>query len=65
MGGRTAGRHRLAESVEVGNLSINHFVAPIAETPFGGLKDSGFGRVGGTEGLLCYTVVKTVSHITA
>jgi succinate-semialdehyde dehydrogenase/glutarate-semialdehyde dehydrogenase len=28
---------RLAESVEVGNLSINHFVASLAETPFGGV----------------------------
>jgi succinate-semialdehyde dehydrogenase/glutarate-semialdehyde dehydrogenase len=51
--------------VEVGNLSINHFVASSAETPFGGVKDSGFGREGGTEGLQCYTVVKNVSHLTA
>jgi succinate-semialdehyde dehydrogenase/glutarate-semialdehyde dehydrogenase len=29
---------RLAEGVEVGNLSINHFVASSAETPFGGVK---------------------------
>jgi succinate-semialdehyde dehydrogenase/glutarate-semialdehyde dehydrogenase len=55
---------RLAETIEVGNLSINHFVASIAETPFGGVKDSGFGREGGTEGLQCYTVVKNVSHQT-
>jgi succinate-semialdehyde dehydrogenase / glutarate-semialdehyde dehydrogenase len=54
---------RMAESVEVGNLSINHFVASSAETPFGGVKDSGFGREGGTEGLQCYTVVKNVSHL--
>jgi succinate-semialdehyde dehydrogenase/glutarate-semialdehyde dehydrogenase len=56
---------RLAQGVEVGNLSINHFVASSAETPFGGVKDSGFGREGGTEGLQCYTVVKNVSHLTA
>jgi succinate-semialdehyde dehydrogenase / glutarate-semialdehyde dehydrogenase len=56
---------RLAESVEVDNLSINHFVASSAETPFGGVKDSGFGREGGVEGLQCYTVVKNVSHLTA
>ena len=56
---------RLAEGVEVGNLSINHFVASSAETPFGGVKDSGFGREGDTEGLQCYTVVKNVSHLTA
>ncbi|MCP3407697.1 NAD-dependent succinate-semialdehyde dehydrogenase [Bradyrhizobium sp. CCGB01] len=55
---------RLAESVEVGNLSINHFVASLAETPFGGVKDSGYGREGGTEGLQGYTVVKNVSHKT-
>ena len=55
---------RLAESVEVGNLSINHFVASVAETPFGGVKDSGYGREGGIEGLQCYTVVKNVSHKT-
>jgi succinate-semialdehyde dehydrogenase/glutarate-semialdehyde dehydrogenase len=48
---------RLAESLEVGNLSINHFVASSAETPFGGVKDSGMGREGGIEGLQCYTVV--------
>ena len=56
---------RLAEGVEVGNLSINHFVASMAETPFGGVKESGYGREGGTEGLECYTVVKNVSHLTA
>jgi succinate-semialdehyde dehydrogenase/glutarate-semialdehyde dehydrogenase len=55
---------RLAEGVEVGNLSINHLVASSAETPFGGVKDSGIGREGGVEGLLCYTVVKNVSHLT-
>jgi succinate-semialdehyde dehydrogenase / glutarate-semialdehyde dehydrogenase len=53
---------RLAAGVEVGNLSINHFVASSAETPFGGVKDSGYGREGGTEGLQCYTVTKNVSH---
>src|SRR5580693_1675646 len=54
---------RLAEGVEAGNLSINHFVASIAETPFGGVKESGYGREGGTEGLQCYTVAKNVSHL--
>jgi succinate-semialdehyde dehydrogenase/glutarate-semialdehyde dehydrogenase len=41
---------RLADNVEAGNLSINHFVASVAETPFGGVKESGYGREGGTEG---------------
>jgi succinate-semialdehyde dehydrogenase/glutarate-semialdehyde dehydrogenase len=56
---------RIADALEVGNLSINHCVASIAETPFGGVKDSGYGREGGTEGLDEYTVVKCVSHLTA
>ena len=48
--------------IEAGNLSINHFVASAVETPFGGVKDSGYGREGGTEGLQYYTVAKNVSH---
>jgi succinate-semialdehyde dehydrogenase / glutarate-semialdehyde dehydrogenase len=54
---------RLAEGVQAGNLSINHLVASIAETPVGGVKESGYGREGGTEGLSHFTVVKTVSHL--
>lgn len=54
---------QLAERVEVGNLSINHLTASFAETPFGGVKESGYGREGGTEGLECYTVAKNVSHL--
>ncbi|MEC9368455.1 MAG: NAD-dependent succinate-semialdehyde dehydrogenase [Pseudomonadota bacterium] len=56
---------QIAGRVEAGNVSINHFVASSAETPFGGVKDSGYGREGGSEGLQCYTVVKNVSHLTA
>jgi succinate-semialdehyde dehydrogenase / glutarate-semialdehyde dehydrogenase len=55
---------RLAEGIEAGNVSINHFVASIAETPFGGVKESGFRREGETEGLQCYTVAKNISHLT-
>lgn len=51
----------LTDNMECGNLSINHFTASFAETPFGGVKDSGYGREGGTEGLNCYTIAKHVS----
>jgi succinate-semialdehyde dehydrogenase/glutarate-semialdehyde dehydrogenase len=54
----------LSKSLECGSLSINHFVAAVAETPFGGVKDSGYGREGGLEGLEHYTTVKLVSHMT-
>lgn len=54
--------HRLIHGVDAGTLSINHLVASIPETPFGGVKDSGYGREGGSEGVEAYTVVKSVSH---
>lgn len=53
---------RMVDEVEAGNLSINTLEASLPETPFGGMKSSGFGREGGTEGLHHYTVVKNVSH---
>lgn len=53
---------RLMSGLEAGNISINTLEASVAETPFGGVKDSGLGREGGAEGLHHYTVVKNVSH---
>lgn len=53
---------RMADRVEAGNLSINTLEASLPETPFGGVKSSGYGREGGAEGLHAYTVVKNVSH---
>jgi len=53
---------RMVDKVEAGNLSINTLEASLPETPFGGVKSSGYGREGGAEGLHHYTVVKTVSH---
>ena len=52
----------MVDRVEAGNLSINTLEASLPETPFGGMKSSGYGREGGTEGLHHYTVVKNVSH---
>ncbi|MCY4227598.1 MAG: NAD-dependent succinate-semialdehyde dehydrogenase [Gammaproteobacteria bacterium] len=53
---------RLINEMEAGNLSINTLEASLPETPFGGVKASGYGREGGDEGLLHYTVVKNVMH---
>jgi succinate-semialdehyde dehydrogenase/glutarate-semialdehyde dehydrogenase len=53
---------RLAEGIEAGNVSINTLEASVAETPFGGVKDSGYGREGGAEGLTHYTIIKNISH---
>ena len=56
---------RCINDIETGYLSINHFGSSLAETPFGGVKDSGYAREGGVEGLEHYTTCKTVSHRTA
>ncbi|MEM9384758.1 MAG: NAD-dependent succinate-semialdehyde dehydrogenase [Pseudomonadota bacterium] len=53
---------RLIDELEAGTVSINTLEASLPETPFGGVKHSGFGREGGTEGLHNYMVVKNVSH---
>jgi len=54
--------HQMVEDIEAGNVSINTLEASLPETPFGGVKSSGYGREGGTEGLHNYMFVKNVSH---
>ena len=53
---------RMVEEIEAGNLSINTLEASLPETPFGGVKSSGYGREGGTEGLHNYMITKNLSH---
>ncbi len=53
---------QMIEDIEAGNVSINTLEASLPETPFGGVKSSGYGREGGTEGLHNYMIVKNVSH---
>ena len=53
---------RMVEGIEAGNVSINTLEASLPETPFGGVKSSGYGREGGTEGLHNYMITKNVSH---
>ncbi len=53
---------RMLGGIEAGNLSINTLEASLPETPFGGVKASGFGREGGTEGLHNYMITKNLSH---
>jgi len=53
---------QLLNGVEAGNLSVNTLEASLPETPFGGVKSSGYGREGGDEGLHHYTVIKNLSH---
>lgn len=44
----------LEQRLEVGMLTINHLGLGMPETPFGGVKDSGYGSEGGTEALEGY-----------
>lgn len=54
---------RFSTELEAGMVSINHFGLAAAETPFGGLKESGYGSEGGSETLDAYLTTKFVSHI--
>jgi len=48
--------------VETGMLSINHQGLALPETPFGGVKDSGYGSEGGPEALTAYLQPKFVTR---
>lgn len=50
----------VAHGLECGIVGINSFSGSNPETPFGGVKDSGFGREGGVEGLKAYMTTKFV-----
>lgn len=54
---------KLSDSIAAGMLTINHFGIALPETPFGGIKDSGYGHEGGIEGLSAYLQTKFVSHL--
>lgn len=60
---RDKGR-RLAERVRAGTVMVNDVLTAYAapEAPFGGVKDSGFGRVHGEEGLRDMCEVRHVSY---
>ena len=52
---------RLAENLEYGILGANDGMPSTAQAPFGGVKESGFGREGGPRGIDEYLDVKYVS----
>jgi acyl-CoA reductase-like NAD-dependent aldehyde dehydrogenase len=53
---------KIASKLQCGMVSINSvfLFAAVATVPFGGVKDSGYGRIHGAEGLLEYTYARTV-----
>lgn len=53
----------LGNRLQSGMVSINHFGLALPETPFGGIKASGYGSEGGSEGLDAYLTTKFISQV--
>jgi succinate-semialdehyde dehydrogenase / glutarate-semialdehyde dehydrogenase len=54
---------RLGASIESGMVSINNSALALIETPFGGVKDSGYGSEGGAEAIESYLNHKFVTRV--
>lgn len=52
--------HRLANLIRAGNVWVNFYGGADKSLPFGGYKESGWGREGGEEGLSAYLEEKSV-----
>ncbi len=53
---------RLGDALESGMITINHLGLALAEVPFGGVKESGYGSEGGSETFDGYLVTKFVTQ---
>jgi succinate-semialdehyde dehydrogenase/glutarate-semialdehyde dehydrogenase len=54
---------RATEALEAGMVGVNDFALAASEAPFGGIKESGIGREGGTFGIREYLEAKTVKTV--
>jgi succinate-semialdehyde dehydrogenase/glutarate-semialdehyde dehydrogenase len=52
----------IGEALESGMVGVNSVMISTPETPFGGIKDSGYGHEGGIEGLEAYMVRKFIAQ---
>lgn len=59
----TRNAHLLSTQLDVGMVTINHLGLGLAETPFGGVKDSGIGSEGGQETFDAYLNTKFVTQL--
>ena len=53
---------RLKDDLETGLLAVNSTVVSVPETPFGGVKHSGYGSEGGIEGLEAFLTTRFVTE---
>ena len=50
--------HQTSDALETGMVSVNTPVVAVAEAPFGGIKQTGYGREGGSEAIKDYLNTK-------
>ncbi len=50
--------HRVSEMMETGTVAVNTPVVALPEAPFGGIKQTGYGREGGSMGIKDYLNIK-------
>jgi succinate-semialdehyde dehydrogenase/glutarate-semialdehyde dehydrogenase len=54
--------NQIGDALEAGMVGVNSVMISTPETPFGGVKESGYGHEGGIEGLEAYMVRKFISQ---
>ncbi|MFB9948745.1 NAD-dependent succinate-semialdehyde dehydrogenase [Rhizobium puerariae] len=53
----------VSDAIEAGMVGINNNAISMTESPFGGVKQSGYGSEGGSEGMEAYLVTKFTSQL--
>lgn len=61
--GSAATSRALSTGIQAGMVGINSMAISLAEVPFGGVKESGYGSEGGTEGLDGYLETRLISQM--
>src|SRR5579863_9773034 len=59
--GSTKTATAVSDALESGMVGVNTLMISLPETPFGGVKDSGYGSEGGSEGLDAYLLTKQIT----
>ena len=62
--GSTKVADQIRRRVGTGMLAVNHHAVALSETPFGRIRNNGFGAERGTEGVEAYLETFYVTHMT-